>query len=200
MLGKFFLAPLFAGLVVSTAAYAKLTDTYRNPGHDNCEYCHTPSSPTKLGETVWTRQMPTTVRYTMYDSPTMDMATAAQPQGVSLLCLSCHDGVILDGTVEANSGSKSSGRMPGGNLLIGMDGLANDHPVSITYNPALDRGLNAPAAGKVGSLPLYRAAGGGIAFDQIECTTCHDPHNKTFNYYLRMDNTASALCLTCHNK
>ncbi len=130
----------------------------------------------------------------------MDMTTAAQPQGVSLLCLSCHDGATSDGPVPTNSGSASAGSIAGTRLSIGADGLANDHPISIAYNPALDPGLNAPAGGKVGSLPLYQAAGGRTAPDRVECTTCHDPHGGNFDNYLRMDNASSALCFTCHDK
>ena len=46
---------------------------------------------------------------------------------------------------------------------------------------------------------------GGTAY-QVECATCHDPHgpetvpgtpNPTF---LRIANTGSAVCLTCHAK
>lgn len=48
-------------------------------------------------------------------------------------------------------------------------------------------------------LPLYArpAANGEIPF--VECSSCHDPHisNKLF---LRVDNSGSRLCLTCHDK
>ena len=34
----------------------------------------------------------------------------------------------------------------------------------------------------------------------VECGSCHDPHNSTNPTFLRMANTGSQLCLTCHNK
>lgn len=127
----------------------------------------------------------------------MDVTAADHPQGVSLLCLSCHDGGVANGP---NSEWASAGSVTDTRLAIGADGLANDHPISIAYSPGFNRGLHAPADGKVGDLPLYQASGGGMAPDQVECTTCHDPHGGNFKSYLRMDNARSALCLTCHDK
>lgn len=53
------------------------------------------------------------------------------------------------------------------------------------------------------SFPANGALAAGT-YPSIECATCHDPHvenvagsNPTF---LRVANTGSALCLTCHNK
>ena len=34
---------------------------------------------------------------------------------------------------------------------------------------------------------------------QVQCVSCHDPHNDQFGDFLVMDNTGSALCLACHN-
>jgi predicted CXXCH cytochrome family protein len=34
---------------------------------------------------------------------------------------------------------------------------------------------------------------------QLQCTSCHDPHNNQFGKFLVQDNTASALCIKCHN-
>jgi predicted CXXCH cytochrome family protein len=33
---------------------------------------------------------------------------------------------------------------------------------------------------------------------QVQCTSCHDPHNNLYGKFLVRDNTASALCLDCH--
>lgn len=188
----------FVGSAVSGMAHAQTAGAPHDSSADNCGYCHIKPSPTKQEAPLWNRKA--SASYSMYDSPTMDMTGAAQPQGVSLLCLSCHDGATLDGPTSINTGSASAGGMTGAGLSIGKDGLANNHPISITYNPARDRGLHAPAAGKVGNLPLYQAPGREAALDQIECTTCHDPHGGKFDNYLRMDNARSALCLTCHEK
>lgn len=34
----------------------------------------------------------------------------------------------------------------------------------------------------------------------VECASCHDPHVDNSTPFLRIANTESALCLTCHNK
>lgn len=46
---------------------------------------------------------------------------------------------------------------------------------------------------------LGDATGSEIAQPYVECASCHDPHsiNTTF---LRIDNSASAVCLACHTK
>ena len=33
---------------------------------------------------------------------------------------------------------------------------------------------------------------------QLQCDSCHDPHNNQYGKFLVQDNTASALCLQCH--
>jgi predicted CXXCH cytochrome family protein len=43
--------------------------------------------------------------------------------------------------------------------------------------------------------------GGGVGDEPfVECYTCHDPHVETNRPFLRMSNSDSDLCLTCHNK
>jgi len=34
--------------------------------------------------------------------------------------------------------------------------------------------------------------------DSITCATCHDPHSNSTSPFLRLDNSADALCLDCH--
>ncbi len=36
------------------------------------------------------------------------------------------------------------------------------------------------------------------ADNRITCATCHDPHSNTISPFLRLDNSADALCLDCH--
>ena len=182
-------------LVFPGAAFSQIL----NSAHDLsggteeiCVYCHTPHNATTAESPLWNRNI-TSSAFVMYDSPTLDMTIATDPQGVSLACLSCHDGVtaynnIVNGTATDNS-------VMAGARAIGADGLTNDHPISITYNTSLDTAFNAATAGKVGNLPLY-----GGAQDQVECASCHNPHDTTYGKFLRDVNTQSALCLTCHIK
>ena len=80
--------------------------------------------------------------------------------------------------------------------------FSNDHPVSFAYTTTLataDGGLVAPSSlAKVdaaGLLPLYGGTG------MLECATCHNVHGGTSpGKLLRLANTASALCITCHIK
>lgn len=47
-------------------------------------------------------------------------------------------------------------------------------------------------------LPLYNNAGN--TGPSVECASCHDPHSDTNATFLRVANTGSAVCLTCHVK
>ena len=50
---------------------------------------------------------------------------------------------------------------------------------------------------------LYRRTFTAGVGPSVECASCHDPHveeTATRKTFLRIANTGSALCLTCHNK
>lgn len=168
-----------------------------------CVYCHTPHG----GQTaapLWNRAFGAGP-YTAYTSPTIDMVIGT-PSGVSLACLSCHDGTIgID--VIANPPNTYSGGPPTGRTMpvifptgldtfkiIGTD-LRNDHPVAVTYNTVLDPAFQPLATVKAAGLRFY-----GAAQDEVTCATCHNPHNKVNVPFLRKANTNSDLCITCHIK
>jgi len=168
-----------------------------------CVYCHTPHGGQIQNAPLWNRGFGSGP-YAMYNnaySSTIDMTVAASPQGVSLACLSCHDGTIgLD--VIINKPNVDTSRAGSGNTMpvnagqffanLGTE-LRNDHPISITYDNVVDPAFNAASGGKVGSqLPLYSG--------RVECGTCHNPHNTTNTPFLRVANSASNLCKTCHIK
>ena len=201
---KYFLGTVFAlTMVASSPALAQVAGSSHDlstPTEEICVYCHTPHNGDVAGTApLWNRVNNTTPgAFTMYDSPTIDMTIAGDPQDVSLACLSCHDGVtaynnILQGTAS-NIGVMSGAR------AIGLDaaGLGNDHPISITYDETVDTAFNADDAtvpNFIGGLPLY-----GVANDQVECATCHNPHDTTNGSFLRATNVQSSLCTTCHIK
>ena len=136
-----------------------------------CVFCHTPhAAESQPGAPLWNRQL-RNATYTIYESASID-ASVGQPDGLSKLCLSCHDGALALGSVNVINGkpganitgkpgdiipfsnATSDGRMPGGlhtelsgfTRNLGMD-LSNDHPISFTYNAALataDGELNTP--------------------------------------------------------
>lgn len=47
---------------------------------------------------------------------------------------------------------------------------------------------------------LYSRAFTGATGPSVECGSCHDPHSSTNNTFLRVSNTGSGVCLSCHVK
>ena len=83
-----------------------------------CVFCHTPhgANNQEQGDApLWNRALPPGDQFTVYDSPNFDALgqTPGTPKGVSLACLSCHDGVIaLDALINApgSGGFQSANR------------------------------------------------------------------------------------------
>jgi len=84
--------------------------------------------------------------------------------------------------------------IPEGPTKLGTD-LSDDHPVSFTYDTTL-----ASQNGELvdpGSLPSTVKVDGS---SQLQCTSCHDPHEDTYGKFLVADNKFSGLCTSCHDK
>lgn len=123
-----------------------------------CVFCHTPHG----GRTdvaggaapIWNRNL-STATYTVYTSPNFDAAgtTPGTPKGVSVACLSCHDGTVAFDALINFGGSGSTDTInftgpfvdPSDNSFsetdrsaggpspfpnLGID-LSNDHPISM---------------------------------------------------------------------
>ncbi|MBI5043268.1 MAG: hypothetical protein HZC10_05450 [Nitrospirae bacterium] len=109
------------------------TFAYNNYG-EVCVYCHTPHGAQTGSAPLWNRTLPATGNYTPYSSSTID-TNVGQPDGISLACLSCHDGTIaVDSIVNApGSGHYTPGGStnPGGDLAPPV--LAPNH---YALNPA----------------------------------------------------------------
>ena len=159
-----------------------------------CIFCHTPhnSSPQKP---LWNRQDPA-LNYVLYTSSTTN-ATIGQPDGSSLLCLSCHDGTIALGNVLSRStpiqfvGGITT--MPPGTSNLTKD-ISNDHPVSFIYNSSLvtiDGELVDPST-LTGPVQLEN--------QKVQCISCHDPHTELFTDFLVATNEYSVLCEYCHER
>jgi predicted CXXCH cytochrome family protein len=85
-------------------------------------------------------------------------------------------------------------KMPRGRSNLETD-LSDDHPISFVYDSglaALNGELNDPDSLD----PAVRLDADGM----MQCATCHDPHDDLFGKFLVKNNTASALCLECHDK
>ncbi len=167
-----------------------------------CVFCHTPhGADTSVTDApLWNHEV-TTQTYELYNSPTLD-ATMEQPSGASRLCLSCHDGTVAVDSYGGNQGVI----FLGGDLAIGADGLANDHPVSFRYDDSLadiDGELHPPSSAPSG---LGSTIDRDLLFNgYMECSSCHDVHNgptaaAVNDNLLMITQTGSQLCLTCHDK
>ncbi|MEI6218626.1 MAG: hypothetical protein WCP86_06980, partial [bacterium] len=147
-----------------------------------CLFCHTPHRALKDGP-LWSHSMSLVTDYVPYDSSTIK-AVVGQPTGASRLCLSCHDGTVALGMVVSRSGNiemqNSVTTMPDGRSNIGTD-LSDDHPVSFKYDTQLvnDSGELKPPASLLGRVRLDH---GG----EMQCTSCHDPHDNQFGTFLVM--------------
>jgi predicted CXXCH cytochrome family protein len=214
-----------------------------------CVFCHTPHAAdiSVAGAPLWNRRLPTSTTFTVYSSSTMDAATGAQPGGVSLACLSCHDGTqAFDVMINApgtggynSSGASQSYTFSGTNQLsgatrvqnLGTD-LSNDHPIGIVYcggtwvasaasatcgdadfrTPTkidntkwyVDSGTRGTNGTKDKTDPVLYYSGSTTNQMRVECGSCHDPHVAPKGTgqvaFLRVDQTGSGLCLTCHTK
>ena len=180
-----------------------------------CVFCHTPHQATAASaqDPLWNHDFPAaTPTYGVYASNTLDadMTSAEIGQAIgsasaSMLCMSCHDGTVAVGALYNDPNDPAGGEITPSNsatMITGNPVLGNhtdDHPLNFTYNAALattDGELNTPNsvdwvdAGN--TVPLF----GGT----VQCASCHDPHDPTNAPFLVKDNTASALCITCHIK
>lgn len=158
---------------------------------DVCLFCHTPHAASPAAP-LWNREH-SGAYYQTYESTTL-VATVGQPSGSSRLCLSCHDGTIgLAQTFNPNNAGGSTVYISASDRgYIGTD-LRDDHPISFTYNASLaaTKGQLRDPATLPPELPLDHN-------QQLQCTTCHDPHDDQFGHFLRMDNRESQMCVTCH--
>jgi len=106
-----------------------------------CVFCHTPhgGQPSSSVNSVplWNRALPDGAGYTMYDSPNFDgkPSQTGQPIGVSLACLSCHDGSIgIDSLINA----------PGSGGYLGANKTGNqDSDVSLGFHTGATLGVDA---------------------------------------------------------
>ena len=156
-------------------------------------------------------------------------------KGPSAKCLSCHDGSVAIGDVgwfNQSTRTGSAALNPGGisdvKFQVGRSGnLTGTHPVAIPYplNGAPNVYNNSTTGARLATndfvtdptannMRLYSDVGGGQIVGKVqpgktgmECSTCHDPHNKAANdvMFLRGKLVGSTLssgyiCLQCHVK
>jgi len=121
-----------------------------------CVFCHTPhGSDTSAPAPLWNKVLPTAASFTTYDAlgtATLDGQIDLNEGGISLACLSCHDGTTaLDLVLNAPTTTQGIYRYDaaGANLSTGVlmtalpngvspvpvldKDLRNDHPVGVQY-------------------------------------------------------------------
>lgn len=176
----------------STAAIRSIS------GQDACVFCHTPHN-SKPGTYLWNQKL-STASFPPYTSTTLHAnVTAIQPQDVSKLCLSCHDGTIAlgdtmnDGLIPFQQGDAFTLPKDSPSDLAGARGYTDDHPFG--FVPVVSGAIKNPAAQN----PVHLDGSG-----KLQCTSCHDPHqeyiDRTVGRFLVASNQSSGLCLSCHTQ
>ena len=112
-------------------------DVRANLESEICIFCHTPHN-SLPSSPLWNKDDPG-YTYTLYHSSTVQ-AVPGQPDGSSILCLSCHDGTTALGSVLSRTTdigfSGGITTLPPGNTNMSTD-LADDHPISFDYTTGL---------------------------------------------------------------
>ena len=170
-----------------------------------CIFCHTPHQTTVTAKPLWNHTLSSVASYGVYSSTTLNATPTdiGGGTGVSNLCMSCHDGTVAVNNLGNGSATMGSGTElnTAGKLIVDTLGtsLTQDHPINFTYDATLatnDGGLKTPSSASyvdaAHNVPLYGAT--------VQCASCHNPHNNTNGDFVRVSNSGSALCLTCHNK
>ncbi len=172
-----------------------------------CLYCHAPHSgingtPGVGGTPLWSQKLSNVQSYQTYTSTTMVNKTSASPPlgSNSTLCLSCHDGTVAVGTLTPYGQVSMSGSLAGTPADLGTN-LQSTHPFNFItpLQPTTDLWPSLSA-----SPPSTQDTTGAVQLinGNVECGSCHNPHVQNIDSssdFLVIDNSQSALCLSCHN-
>lgn len=194
MLGSYAAATSMAGIVGSAHDFSP----FGWSDGQICLPCHTPHhADTTIEEApLWNHEL-TTATYTLYDGST-GVPTEEALDARSILCMSCHDGTVALDSFGGTSGVQFIGSAG----LIGTN-LTDDHPVGATgvypdvpYFNDPDNWENQPHGFTLEDMDVN-----GSMERVVSCVTCHEVHNRhNQEYMLWINNSGSALCLTCHLK
>ena len=197
-----------------------------------CVFCHTPHGASMDPQTntfLWNR-IPSNFTYKAYSSASMtnpapDTADK-KPTGISMMCMSCHDGVT---SIAVNVGNNPSTptllNAPGrGNPQVDINtgfGLDSPGAISNVYTPStLGWGANIGNTLPGGTTIdlsndhpisfIYPSPNSGLRApvnpelrlfnNRLECATCHLVHNPDTEPFLAMSNAESLMCRSCHIK
>ena len=193
-----------------------------------CVFCHTPAGRERGGSEpsglTWQRARSATDPFVMYD----DVGRAGQMGSTaigsqSVACMACHDysqafgiNVSIDHpfsipyrgfhgapkprdegteeTQEERDNIRRARRMVElAGFRVPVQGVVENQ--TVWWVPADPKAVR---RGK-SDLPLFtRGPDPVVDIPHIECASCHDPHTEN-KVFLRVSNTQSRLCLTCHD-
>ncbi|MGD0586526.1 MAG: cytochrome c3 family protein, partial [Oryzomonas sp.] len=175
-----------------------------------CVFCHTPHNAqpaTSVSAPLWNHALtPNAQQYSMYDSDFFSQNVSqipSGPTGASRVCLGCHDGSIalnLYGgkVISVGSGLTAPTLMPSdsnpANNSNLTTNLSTSHPISFPYTA--DLAARAQLVPPAALPPVIKLDNNG----NLQCTSCHNPHDDEFGNFLVMDNSpaGSPLCSSCH--
>ncbi len=201
-----------------------------------CTYCHTPHSALSTS-LLWNHNPSAVTAFSWDETATAGGTSYATAyKGPSVKCLSCHDGSVAIGDVALYNEKKPAAlnnKVISGMYQIGAGGVMNgNHPIAMPYpyqgaqntyngkttgtNVVTGEFVAAPVANAFAMVKLYNdstglsgtiSGGAAVGKSGIECSSCHDVHNKqsTEDFFLRgkMAGSTAAdgyLCAQCHIK
>ncbi len=168
-----------------------IVDSPQSGGSTVCGYCHTPH--VSASTYPLAKRFKTSTIYPLYTSSTIQ-ANPGQPSGSSVMCLSCHDGTVAMGhTGMTTTAPQFSGQITEASTPSLSTDLSDDHPISFDYQQSAN---SDPEIVPASSLPPKIWLEDG----QLQCTSCHDPHDNSNGDFLHISNIYSQLCTSCHNK
>lgn len=182
-----------------------------------CLPCHTPHNAMAVevngyrAGRLWNHALPAVGQ--VYGMRAGELMRDDALDAYSLLCMGCHDGTVALDSFGGRSGSvylpaakiRSSARV---SAVLGID-LTDDHPIGAdaVWPDIEPEGLNPRGmwenqvfgGSRMGSLRPMRIDGQERSV--VSCATCHEPHRRGgHDGLLRIDNSASQMCLACHAK
>ena len=210
---------IFVAALVVTAPTLALAGTIANTKHDlsatstaaiksatqadTCVFCHvTHSSQPGVARPLWSHTMTnqnltwaptTTVRGTTLPTSVSSAALAG-----SRACMSCHDGTVALGDLLTGTGGTVSGpnvtagKLSGGINLLNPSTMQTNHPLGVP-KPGVVAGFTGFKVVPSSSAVNYDSSG------NVQCDSCHNPHDDTFAPFLKINPTGGAICFTCHD-
>ncbi len=221
MLGALLSAGVGATDMASLSAGGGITGTPHDfIAHGNgvdkrvCAQCHAPHD-AGAQELSWSPKL-VIPAFSLYSAPTA-VIQKGDPGVNSRLCLSCHDGTM---GILNYSGSRKNYLFAGGKLAgtaFSNRVAIRDHPIGSGYDTDLvrsDASMADPDARQVVLVstksPLNQTRTGNLAMmmlaeGRVECTSCHDVHNRytvgaTSKGLVKVGLNGSSLCQVCHEK